>query len=170
MRLRLSTLIAALAVLAAGAVDAKSAPRVGDAAPAVIARTLDGEAFDLGAQRGRVVVVNLWATWCAPCRAEMPALDSFYGAWRGRGVEVIGLSADRPRDIGDVRRAMRQFSYPAALLAGAGANAIGAPAILPVTYVIDRAGRIRAIFGAGGAPLTLAALTAAVAPLAAASP
>jgi cytochrome c biogenesis protein CcmG/thiol:disulfide interchange protein DsbE len=87
----------------------------------------------------------VWATWCSPCRAEMPALDAFYRAHRADGVTVIGLSADDPHDRKDVVKVMRAFSYPAALLADAKANGFGRPTVVPITYVVDADGVIAAI-------------------------
>src|SRR5258708_1801560 len=66
--------------------------------PSLAVPELDGKTFDLGALRGQVVIVNFWATWCPPCRQEMPMLDAFYRRYHARGVELIGLSADRPHD------------------------------------------------------------------------
>lgn len=137
-------------------------PTVGAAAPAFVGQTLNGEAFDLAAQRGHVAVVNLWATWCPPCRAEMPMLDAFYKAHRGAGVILVGLSADHRRDLGTVKRVMSAFSYPAALLDAARTNGFGAPDSLPMTYVVDAEGRIRSIFNGARAPLTEAVLAEAV--------
>ena len=81
--------------------------RVGAPAPEISGQTLDGAVFDLAALHGHVVIVNVWATWCAPCRAEMPTLNAFYEAHRNQGLVMIGASADRPRDVGEVRGAMR---------------------------------------------------------------
>jgi cytochrome c biogenesis protein CcmG, thiol:disulfide interchange protein DsbE len=63
-----------------------AASDVGQAAPALVVPELNGQLFDLRALRGKVVIVNFWATWCPPCREEMPALDSFYGVITVRGL------------------------------------------------------------------------------------
>ena len=156
-------LAAALVLFGPGSLHAATA--IGQAAPQVQAVTLDGAPFDLAALRGRVVVVNLWASWCPPCRVEMPALDAVYRRYHGRGLEMIGLSADRPRDLADVRRIMAKVSYPAALLARAPVNGFGEPRALPLTYVIGPDGAVRAVLGAGGPPLDERTLSAAIAPL-----
>ncbi len=122
---------------------------------------LDGTRFDLAAVRGQTVVVNFWATWCLPCRAEMPLLDRFA---RGHpAVAVIGVSMDRKRDTGDVRRVMAGLQYRAGLASSASANSLGEPRALPVTYVIDRSGAIAARFAGGKPALTEAALESAIA-------
>lgn len=156
--------LGAAAVLAA-AVPAASAPVVGRPAPPLVARALDGSSLDLAALRGRVVVVNLWATWCPPCREEMPALDAFYRQYAARGVTVIGLSADRPRDLSDVRRVMSAFSYPAALLANASVNGFGAPSGLPITIVVGPDGIVRTVVDGDSGLLTQTRLAALVDPL-----
>src|SRR5271167_1380453 len=89
---------------------------VGQPAPALVVQELDGQTFDLSAMRGKVVVINFWATWCQPCRQEMPALDAFYRQYHGQSLVMIGLSADRPHERSDVSKVMQSFSYPAAML------------------------------------------------------
>ena len=69
---------------------ALAAADVGQPAPQLVAPELNGQAFDLSAQRGHIVIVNFWATWCVPCREEMPAIDAFYKQHHDEGVEVIG--------------------------------------------------------------------------------
>jgi peroxiredoxin len=161
-RLSAFLLIAALAAAAPAWADA---PRIGATAPQVAGKTITGIPYDLGRLRGRwVVVANVWATWCAPCRLEMPALDAFYRR-RPQGVAVIGFSADRLDALPKVQEVMAPFAYPAALLATARTNTLRDPGALPLTLVIDKHGVVRAVFGAGGAPLTEARLEAAVRPL-----
>lgn len=113
------------------------------AQPDLVVKTLSGQDFDLAAQRGHVVLMHFWATWCAPCRAEMPVLDAFYRRNRDKGLEVIAVSVDRGRDLRQVRDMAKAFSFPAAMLREASRNDFGPQNELPVTYVIDADGRVR---------------------------
>src|SRR5919112_4582304 len=61
-------------------------------------RDLSGRAFRLDDFRGRVYVINLWATWCGPCRMEIPGLNRVYEDYRARGVEFVGLTAEDPEE------------------------------------------------------------------------
>ena len=122
----------------AGAVE------VGQTAPALVIKLLDGQSFDLSAVRGKIIIVNFWATWCPPCREELPVLDAFYHQHREQGVEVLGLSADRSRDRAEVLKAAQLFSYPAAMLSDAATNGFGNPHALPSTVIIDGGGVVRA--------------------------
>lgn len=106
---------------------------------------LDGAEQPVGLEafKGRVVLLNLWATWCAPCRKEMPALDRLQGALGGKDFEVVAISLDRAGagpskkflDETGVKN-LKLYIEPTAKL-GAELKAIG----LPVTILIDRAGR-----------------------------
>ncbi len=149
--------LATLSALAAG-------DEVGQPAPALVVTTLDGRLLDLRSLRGTVVVLNVWATWCAPCRAEMPMLDAFHRSHAARGLIVLGASADDAHDRKDVVQAMRGFTYPAALLAEAKTNGFGMPTALPISYVIDAAGVIRARLPPTREALTEAKLEQLVAP------
>lgn len=140
-------------------------PKVGQAAPALTVTKLDGQIFDLSALRGKVVVVNFWATWCPPCRVELPEMDKFYREYQGRGVVIIALSIERSRDRGDVRKAMQPFAFPAAMLCDAKANGFGEANSIPDTYVIDKNGVLRATFIAGKPTVTEKSLSDAVLPL-----
>ena len=128
---------------------------VGQPAPALTVAELDGTPFKLADHRGKVVIVNMWATWCGPCRLEMPALDTFYQQHKGHGIEMIGLSADRPADRKAVVKAMAAFSYPAAMLDDAHPNGFGSPAALPTTYVIGPDGIVRAQLKPSNIPITV---------------
>lgn len=111
-----------------------------------------------------MVIVNFWATWCSPCRAEMPLLDSFYERYRARGLVLIGVSVDDAQQRATVARVMQKFHYPAALAASARANGFGPPIAVPVTWIIDAHGTVRARLLAGNA-VTEQSLTQAVVPL-----
>jgi thiol-disulfide isomerase/thioredoxin len=147
-----------------GSAALAGAPAVGRPAPALIVTELDGRVFDLAALRGKVVIVNFWASWCGPCRAEMPLLDSFYQRYHARGLELLGLSVDDAHDKGEVLRIMQKFGYPAALAREARTNGFGPPLAVPMTWVIDSAGVVRArLLAASG--VTERSLTETVLPL-----
>jgi len=96
--------------------------------------------------RGHDVLVHFWATWCAPCVKEIPALESFYERYRARGVEVVALSEGRMPDIDDVHHIVHHTNmrYTAAMAHKASQNSFGDPASVPVTYVLDAGGSVRA--------------------------
>ena len=113
-------------------------------APALSVPTLAGPAFDLSAQRGHVVIVNFWATWCVPCRAEMPMLNAFYKKHQAEGLVLIGLSVDTPNALPTVKKVAASVSYPIAVARDAQANGFPAANALPITYVIDAQGQVKA--------------------------
>jgi cytochrome c biogenesis protein CcmG, thiol:disulfide interchange protein DsbE len=131
---------AMLGALAAGAAPIAA---VAEPAPASIsASLLDGTPFSTERLKGRVVFVNFWATWCAPCRAEMPEIEAWYRARRERGVEVLALSTDEMADEAKVREAARPFSFPVAMMKTARMTGFGRIWRMPVSAVFDREGRL----------------------------
>lgn len=133
--------------------------------PALTAATLDGKTFSLAASRGHVVLVHFWATWCGPCKLEMPVLDALYRRYHEQGLDVIGISVDRGRDLPQVREAMRAFSFPAALARDAKPNDFGAQNELPVTFVIDAQGHLHDALRPDKEPMTEENLARIVVPL-----
>lgn len=89
-------------------------PRQGFAAPDFTLETLDGEPVTLSELRGKAVVVNLWASWCPPCRAEMPALQAAYEADRDRGLEILAIDMTYQDSESDAQRFAEDFglSFP----------------------------------------------------------
>lgn len=129
--------------LLSAALPAGAAPAVGEAAPQLVAATFAGETFDLAALRGKVVLVNYWATWCIPCRRELPLLDAFYRRYRDQGVALISISIDRAGDIEQARKTGAELSYPVAVAKDLTTDGFGVPNAVPVTYVIDTNGVVR---------------------------
>lgn len=120
-----------------------AAPVVGETAPQLTGATMAGESFDLSSLRGNVVLVNYWATWCAPCQRELPLLDTFYRRYRDQGVALISISVDRAGDIEQAREVGAGLSFPVAVAKGLISNGFGVPNAVPITYVIDANGVIR---------------------------
>jgi cytochrome c biogenesis protein CcmG, thiol:disulfide interchange protein DsbE len=120
-----------------------AAPSINAAAPALVLSELGGDTFDLTKLRGKVVLVNYWATWCAPCKKEMPILNSFYRRYHEQGLEIIGISADRPQDFAKMRSMSGSLSYPTSTMDRISDNGFGPPEGFPLTYVIDREGVVR---------------------------
>ena len=114
------------------------------AAPEFSVKDLDGKTVSLSEMKGKVVFLNFWATWCPPCREEIPDFVEFYDQNRSRGVEIVGLSVDRlsPDDL----RAFVQknkMSYPVVFATKRIIEAYEPGPYIPTTIVIDRQGRIR---------------------------
>ena len=154
-----------VALAALTAFDAQAATELGQPAPALLVQELNGQTFDLAALRGKVVVINFWATWCPPCRQEMPTLDAFYRRYHGEGLEMIGLAANRMHERSDVTKVMDSFSYPAAMLRDCKSNGFNDPTELPITYIVDAQGIVRAKLTPDETPVTEQSLSQAVLPL-----
>jgi cytochrome c biogenesis protein CcmG, thiol:disulfide interchange protein DsbE len=122
---------------------ASAAPDIGAPVPALVLTELDGTSFDLAKLRGKVVLVNYWATWCAPCRKEMPKLDAFYQRYHVRGLEIIGISVDFPRDFAKMRKAAATVHYPTAVASAITDDGFGKPKGVPITWIIDTGGAVR---------------------------
>jgi peroxiredoxin len=144
----------ALAAQAIGAAEAAGAEGTGGddsiipaevsfPAPALYLRNTLGENESLEDYRGRVVLINNWATWCPPCRAEMPTLQSYYEAHEAEGLTVIGIEAGQPAP--EVRAFADSFGLTFPVWVDTETTALEAfhNASLPNSYVIDRTGTVR---------------------------
>jgi peroxiredoxin len=112
-------------------------------APDFTLRTADGRNLRLHEQRGRVVLLNFWATWCGPCRQEMPLLDQLYQKYQGSGFTLLGVNVDD-----DSRKALQVaktlgVSFPVLLDADKTVSKLYDLGSMPATVLIDRDGKVR---------------------------
>jgi peroxiredoxin len=116
---------------------------IGKPAPEFALHTLDGRSATLSGLRGKVVLLNFWATWCAPCRVEMPWLVDFSRRYQRQGLEIVGVSMDdddRDRVAAFVRA--RDVNYTIVLKDKAVSDAYGGLRFLPQTFFIGRDGKV----------------------------
>lgn len=116
-----------------------TAPAGAMAAPFQSARTLDGANFN---SAGQVTVVHYWATWCVPCRVEMPMLDSYYRAHRAQGLAMLAISIDNGASAGKLKAMTARFAFPVARIDDVRMPRRDIPSAIPVTRVYDRSGRL----------------------------
>ncbi len=128
--------------------------------PAFAVTTLDGRQVSDSTLRGHVVLVNFWATWCLPCRAEMPLLQAMAYRHVDAGLIVLGLSVDRasPETVGQWLQE-RHIVYPVAIVGREAETAFGGVQGYPTSVLLDRTGQVRyKVLG----PLAMASLEPAV--------
>jgi peroxiredoxin len=123
-------------------------------------KRVDGRTDALGHYRGSIVVLNLWATWCPPCREEMPALQQFYTESRAKGVVVLGVDQGESAAAAGAFARAHGVTFPILLDADQQYGRSYAAVGLPTTVIVDRGGRV--VRGIDG-QLSLAQMRAAVA-------
>lgn len=135
---------------AAGCGDAREAASsgpvdIGRPVPAYRTVSIAGDSVSLADQQGRVVLLNVWATWCHPCRDEIPELRVLHDKYKARGLEVVGVSVDADGAEENVRQFMQDFQmdYPVWFDPGERISAQFLVIGVPTTFLIDRTGVLR---------------------------
>ncbi len=140
--------VAACLAAAAGGLCLRAAPaaaralKLGAVAPPATLVTLDGERITTAALRGDVVILTFWATWCVPCRDELPLLSEYALRHAADGLRVLGFSLDGPERRAEARAVGAALGFPVGLLAESDAAGYGRIWRLPVSFVIGRDGRL----------------------------
>lgn len=144
MGIRLLMIIALLALAAGCGVDEAGAARDGKEVPAYAAPDLDGDTVALADMRGDVVLLNVWATWCPPCREEMPGLEALHRDLSERGLRVVGVSIDTRGADAAVREFLAEHDITFEILRDADDRITRTFRMngVPQTFLIDRRGRL----------------------------
>jgi cytochrome c biogenesis protein CcmG/thiol:disulfide interchange protein DsbE len=114
--------------------------KVGKAAPPATLTTLDGQHLSTTELRGQVVIVTFWATWCVPCRDELPLLSTYAREHAGDGLTVLGFSLDDPGNLAQVRAVAGTLAFPTGLLGSDRLPGYGRLWRIPVSFTLDRQG------------------------------
>ncbi len=119
----------------------------GESAPPLALTDLRGQQLDVAKLRGKVVAVNFWATWCPPCRAEIPGLSELWNELKGRCFELLGVAEESARE--DIAKMVPKIPYPVLLDEHAEALEAWGVQGYPVTYLLDTEGKVRQVFTGG---------------------
>ena len=115
---------------------------LGKPAPPLVLHTLDGQQIATTALTGKVVIATFWATYCDPCRDELPLLSAYAAAHAANGLQVLGFCIDPPSNIAEVKRIASTLSFPVGIMDTPYAGGYGRIWRMPVSFVIDRSGRL----------------------------
>jgi cytochrome c biogenesis protein CcmG, thiol:disulfide interchange protein DsbE len=140
----MATLLLASSLLA-GCMDVPPQVAVGERAPQFTGRALDGAQVELRALRGEVVLLNVWATWCFPCRREMPALEQLHRDWSGNGLRVVAVSIDAANAARDIRDFVAEYDLTFDIVHDPAQDITRAFQTIgvPETFLIGADGRLR---------------------------
>lgn len=143
----LFAILLAAACASAPKTDTVAPAAAGTPAPALAGAALDGAALDLAALRGRVVLVDIWATWCEPCRRELPELEALHKQYNASGLTVIGVNIDEERAVVDAfLREQVPVTFPIVHDPKQQLADRWAPPKMPTLYLVDRDGMIAKVF------------------------
>ena len=118
--------------------------QVGAPAPPATLVTLDGRRISSADLLGQVVILTFWATWCGPCRDELPLLSDYLAHHADGGLQILGFGLDTRERLEEVKRIAHSLRFPVGLMSDSSAPGYGRIWRLPVSFTIDRQGRLAA--------------------------
>ena len=150
-----TTLCVLLVALSAGLATAAGGVTAGAVAPAISGKDLNGNPVSLAKLAGRVVIIDFWASWCGPCKDEMPVLQRLSKKYEQQGLSVIGVSVDE--SAANAKKFIKQqgVTFPSIHDATHSIADRYKPAKMPTSVIVDRKGAVRYVHGgfkAGDAP------------------
>lgn len=118
--------------------------RVGSSLPKLQLSDINGKTADLSQMKGRVTLLNVWATWCGPCRVEIPELIAIQNEMHSKGVDVVGISVDSPDAVDEVRDfiAEQKMNYRNLLDPEGEFAARFEASVIPISLLVDRSGKV----------------------------
>lgn len=135
--------LAVMAIVLTPVAGSTTSGLIGQPAPDFALRSLGNENLRLSEHLGEVVVINFWATWCGPCRQEMPLLDELYGKYRLAGLVLLSINLDDHLDRATQMARTLQVSYPVLIDERKDVSRAYQVGTLPLTVLIDREGVVR---------------------------
>lgn len=128
-----------------------SAPRQGFKAPDFTLQTLEGQTVTLSSLRGKAVLINLWASWCPPCKSEMPAFEQVYKDYKDQGFEILAVNATNQDTLSNARDfvAQNQLTFPILVDSEGKVSQIYQLRSLPTSFFVDKNGVIRDVIVGG---------------------
>ena len=157
MRALLGSMLVGLAACAAP--ESIRPPQIGEAIADYAVTNLDGEMVSLSSMRGEVVLMNLWATWCAPCRKETPFLQELHEELNGEGLQIVGISMDTCDAADQVAMFVEEYEVTYTVLHDPQMRGMDLYRVLglPATFLIDREGNVVRRYAPTDRPESIAA-------------
>jgi cytochrome c biogenesis protein CcmG, thiol:disulfide interchange protein DsbE len=122
-------------------ISAQARTKIGERAPAFRATTFEGAKVDLDSYKGDVLVINIWATWCGPCKQELPLIDSYYRAMSKHGLKILAITTEDSAPNSYLKPLQKLLAFP--LVKGFRGSYRAIDGAVPSNFVIDRNGILR---------------------------
>jgi peroxiredoxin len=131
--------------LAICSINAMAKPVSGEESPDFTLKSRDGGNIKLSEQRGNIVLINFWASWCGPCREELPAFEALYQEYQDLGVEILAVNVDDEAEKANVLLQDIEVSFPVLFDTSGEVSQLYDVSAMPTTVIVDRDGNIRVL-------------------------